>query len=115
MRINITSLKNSDLILGKTINVIPHRELVSINENQNKNGADITQAQETPVFELYKIMESDILKDKNNWDEMRKRFLKPNEKHLADTEKCKRCVWANKESSKIFCSRYKCTEGKNYV
>ena len=72
MRINITSLKNSDLILGKTINVIPHRELVSLNENQNKNGADITQAQETPVFELYKIMESDILKDKNNWDEMRK-------------------------------------------
>ena len=39
---------------GKTINVIPHRELVSLNENQNKHGADITQAQETPVFELYK-------------------------------------------------------------
>ena len=29
-------------------------ELVSLNENQNKHGADITQAQETPVFELYK-------------------------------------------------------------
>lgn len=78
-------------------------------------GADITQAQESPVFELYKIMESDILKDKNNWNEMRKRFVKPNDKNLADTEKCKKCVWANKESSKIFCSRYKCTEGKNYV
>ena len=34
--------------------VIPHCELVSLNENQNKHGADITQAQETPVFELYK-------------------------------------------------------------
>ena len=77
---------------GKTINVIPHRELVSLNENQNKNGADITQAQESPVFEL-----------------------RLNEKHLVNTEKCKKCVWANKESSKIFCSRYKCTEGKNYV
>ena len=39
---------------GKTINVIPHCELVSLNENQNKHGADITQAQESPVFELYK-------------------------------------------------------------
>lgn len=42
------------------------------------------------------------MKDKNNWDEMRKGFVKPNEKHLAETEKCKKCVWANKESSKIF-------------
>ena len=55
------------------------------------------------------------MKDNNNWDNMRKKFLKSNEKRLAETEKCKKCVWANKESSRIFCSRYKCTEGKNYV
>jgi len=89
LRINITNLRKSDR--GKTINVILHRELVSLNENQNKHGADITQAQESPVFELYNNGD-DILKDKNNWDEMRKRFVKPNEKHLADTEKCKKCV-----------------------
>ena len=34
---------------------------------------------------------------------------------FADTEKCQKCVWADKESGKIFCSRYKCTEGKHYV
>lgn len=55
------------------------------------------------------------MKNNNDWDKIRYKYLRLNEKHLAETEKCKKCVWANKESSKIFCSRYKCTEGKNYV
>ena len=67
------------------------------------------------MFELYEKKESDILKDKNDWDKIRYKYLRLNEKHSAETEKCKKCVWANKESSKIFCSRYKCTEGKDYV
>lgn len=55
------------------------------------------------------------MKDKNDWDKIRYEFLRLNEQQLVNTEKCKKCVWANKESSRIFCSRYKCTEGKNYV
>ena len=55
------------------------------------------------------------MKDKNDWDKIRYKYLRLNEKHSAETEKCKKCVWANKESSKIFCSRYKCTEGWTIV
>lgn len=55
------------------------------------------------------------MKDKNDWDKIRYEFLRLNEQHLVNTEKCKKCVWANIESGKVFCSRYKCTEGKDYV
>ena len=66
----------------------------------------MTQAQESPVFELFKNKgRVRYLKDKNNWDDMRKRFVKPDEKLLIDTKKCKKCVWANIESGKVFCSR----------
>lgn len=44
-------------------------------------GADITQAQEVPVFELYKKQECDKLKEKKNWDDIRQRFLKLNKKN----------------------------------
>ena len=42
------------------------------------------------------------MKNNNDWDKIRYKYLRLNEKHSAETEKCKKCVWANKESSKIF-------------
>lgn len=77
--------------------------------------ADITQAQEVPVFELYEKQDGDILKENKDWDDIRQRFSKLNKKESINPENCKKCVWANKESGKVFCSRYKCTGGKNYV
>lgn len=55
------------------------------------------------------------MKNKRDWDDIRKKFNSYKEISFADTEKCQKCVWADKESGKIFCSRYKCTEGKHYV
>lgn len=62
-----------------------------------------------------KKQECDKVKGKTDWDKIRQKFLSRKEKGIINTNNCKHCVWANEESGKIFCSRYKCTEGKNYV
>lgn len=46
-------------------------------------------------------------KDIADWDEIRKRFLKIKNRNdfYFNGEECRKCVWSNKKSGKIFCTK----------
>jgi len=55
------------------------------------------------------LEEDELLNEKDiaDWDRIRKRFLKiKNSKSVyVDGTECRKCVWSNTESGKIFCTK----------
>ena len=52
------------------------------------------------------------MKKTYNWEDIRNQIRKiSGQKNIMDTDICKKCIWANTESHKILCSRYKCVKG----
>ena len=72
-------------------------------------GADITQVHKhNYAFTLYVLDgESDRVQNNLSWDELRQQLKAAK---LKEECKCKRCVWADKSSGYILCTRIKCVK-----
>lgn len=45
-------------------------------------------------------------KDENDWDKIRSRFLQLKGYSVyTDLDRCRKCVWSNKDTYKVFCSK----------
>ena len=70
-----------------------------------------SSAEAFSAFELYiKRSEGEVLldeKDIADWDKIRKNFLKIKNSNnvYVEGEECRKCVWSNTESGKIFCTK----------
>ncbi len=103
MRTNITDKRLIESDEGKT-NLrysAPHISRCGYNSS----------AEAFSVFELYiKRLEGEVLldeKDIADCDRIRKRFLKIKNSNnvYVEGEECRKCVWSNTESGKIFCTK----------